>query len=300
MENFEKALDSPVGAGFILPYRFESTLQEAEYTMLSIGQFSNICKVGIKTLRYYDKIRLLIPAKTDPDTGYRYYNDQQLSKMLLIQRLKRYGFSLGEIKSMLSCNDQHSLARQLAQQIERLRRQVAETQYVITELEHHLLNLERTGDIMSYQDNYEIHLVNTDAITVVSCRQKMSVNDFGTYYGTLFEKIAKEQLHPSGKVMALYHDKEFDPACSDIELAVSIQESDKANRIIPGELCAATTHYGPYASLTDAYAAVVKWLGESEYEVVDCPYEIYRKTQFDKLPPNEWETDIFFPVRKKN
>ena len=28
------------------------------------------------------------------------------------------------------------------------------------------------------------------------------------------------------------------------------------------------------------------------------PYEIYRKNQFDKLPPDEWETEIFFPVKK--
>lgn len=111
---------------------------------------------------------------------------------------------------------------------------VVDTQYVLMELETHLLDLERTGDIMSYQNNYAIPLINTEPITAVSCRQKMSVEEFGTYYGTLFQKIAREQLHPSGKVMALYHDKEFDPAYSDIELAVSITEADKANRIIPG------------------------------------------------------------------
>ena len=37
--------------------------------MLGIGQFSKICQVSVKTLRYYDKIQLLTPAKIDPDTG---------------------------------------------------------------------------------------------------------------------------------------------------------------------------------------------------------------------------------------
>ena len=268
--------------------------------MLGIGQFSKICQVCVKTLRYYDKIQLLTPAKIDPDTGYRYYNDNQLPKMLLIQRLKRYGFSLDEVKAILSCDDRCTLSCKLARQVQRLRQQVADTEYVITELEQHLLNLERTGNLMSYQNNYTIQLVNTEPISAISCRQTMSVNEFGRYYGTLYEKIAREQLHPSGKVLALYYDKEFNPECSDIELAVSIAEPDQANRVIPGGLCAFTTHRGSYSSLSDAYGAIVQWLAGSNYELTDCPYEIYRKTQFDKLPPSEWETDIFFPVRKRN
>ena len=267
--------------------------------MLGIGQFSKICQVSVKTLRYYDKIQLLTPAKIDPDTGYRYYNNDQLSRMLLIQRLKRYGFSLDQIKTILSCRNGQTLSRTFAGQLQVLRRQVASTQYVITELEQHLRNLERTGDIMSYQNSYTIRLVDAEPISAISCRQKMSVEEFGLYYGKLYEKIGREQLHPTGKIMALYHDQEFDPVCSDIELAISIAEADQANRVIPGGLCAFTTHYGPYSGLSDAYGAIVKWLENSEYEVADAPYEIYRKTQFDKLPPSEWETDIFFPVHKK-
>lgn len=268
--------------------------------MLSIGQFSKVCQVTIKTLRYYDKIQLLTPAKTDPYTGYRYYSNHQLPKALLIQRLKRYGFSLEEIKSMLSCSDQYALTCKLEQQLAALHQQVTETEYVITELEQHLLNLERTGDIMSYQNNYTVRLVDTEPISVISCRQTMSINDFGRYYGTLYETIAREQLHPSGMVMALYHDQVFDPEHSDIELAVAIAEADQANRVIPGALCASTTHYGAYSGLSDAYAAIVKWLEENGYETTDCPYEVYRKNQFDRLPPDKWETDIFFPVRKKD
>lgn len=268
--------------------------------MLGIGPFSRICQVSVKTLRYYDKIQLLTPAKTDPDTGYRYYDNDQLSKMLLIQRLKRYGFSLDEIKTLLSCHDRQTLSCRFAQQIETLRQQVAATQYVITELEQHLQNLERTSDIMSYQNSYTVRLVDAEPISVVSCRQKMSVEEFGLYYGKLYEKIAREHLHLTGKVIALYHDQEFDPACSDIELAVSIAERDQVDRVIPGGHCAFTTHYGPYSGLSDAYGAIVKWLEDSGgYEVVDAPYEIYRKNQFDKLPPSQWETDIYFPVREK-
>lgn len=69
--------------------------------MLSIGEFSNICKVSTKTLRYYVDIGLLLPNQVNPENGYRYYSIEQLETMLLINRLKLYHFSLDEIKTIL-------------------------------------------------------------------------------------------------------------------------------------------------------------------------------------------------------
>lgn len=65
--------------------------------MLSIGEFSNICKVSTKTLRYYAEIGLLEPSEVNPENGYRYYAIEQLEKMLFINRLKSYSFSLDQI-----------------------------------------------------------------------------------------------------------------------------------------------------------------------------------------------------------
>lgn len=46
--------------------------------MLSIGEFSNICKVSTKTLRYYAEIGLILPDEINPENGYRYYSVEQL------------------------------------------------------------------------------------------------------------------------------------------------------------------------------------------------------------------------------
>lgn len=45
---------------------------------LTIGQVARIKKVSIKALRYYEKIGILVPAQTDPVTGYRYYASEQM------------------------------------------------------------------------------------------------------------------------------------------------------------------------------------------------------------------------------
>lgn len=264
--------------------------------MLSIGQFSRACCVSVKTLRHYEKVGLLMPARVDSWSGYRYYEESQIPSMLLIQRLKRYGMSLVEIGRVLACPEKgrEALIRQRAA-LEALMEQTAQT---LGELNRHLENIERTGLIMSYQDQYEISISNEPPRWILSSRQKMSVEDFGLFYGRLYERVARERLAVDGTTMAIYHDEAFNQACTDIELALGVTRQEDATRALPGGLMAVTTHRGAYASLSDAYGALTRWIARNGYRQAGAPYEIYRKNQFDHLPPEAWETDIFFPVEK--
>ena len=38
--------------------------------MYTVGEFSKICQVSVKTLHYYDRIGLLPPLTVDAETGY--------------------------------------------------------------------------------------------------------------------------------------------------------------------------------------------------------------------------------------
>ncbi|CAG5081518.1 Transcriptional regulator, MerR family [Thermobacillus xylanilyticus] len=49
--------------------------------MFKISEFSKISRVSVKTLRYYDQLGLLKPARTDEATGYRYYTAEQLIRL---------------------------------------------------------------------------------------------------------------------------------------------------------------------------------------------------------------------------
>lgn len=73
--------------------------------MLTIGEFSSICQVSTKTLRYYAEIGLILPEEINPENGYRYYSIKQLQTMLFINRLKAYQFSLEEIKAILESEE---------------------------------------------------------------------------------------------------------------------------------------------------------------------------------------------------
>jgi DNA-binding transcriptional MerR regulator len=58
--------------------------------------------VSVRTLRHYDEIGLLQPAKVDPETGYRSYSASQLGQLNRIIALKDLGFSLTQAGKLLS------------------------------------------------------------------------------------------------------------------------------------------------------------------------------------------------------
>jgi two-component system chemotaxis response regulator CheY len=70
-------------------------------TLHAIGALSKMVGITPDALRYYDEIGLLKPAYISPETGYRYYSDEQAAVLAQIMEMKHYGFSLNEIKSIL-------------------------------------------------------------------------------------------------------------------------------------------------------------------------------------------------------
>lgn len=273
--------------------------RKGKRNMLQIGEFSRICQVSVKTLHHYDRIGLLAPAKVDALTGYRYYETEQIDAMNYIQRLKRYGFSLDEIQKLLTLSDDREMLVRLRQQKERLKQEQQERALILNELQTHISVFERTGDRMTYQKGYRIEVKDSPAMNVLTNRAMMSVDEFGKYYSPLFERVPKERVTPTGINGSRYYDKEFDRESSDIELFIGIKEKDKADEVMEPRLCAMTLHRGSYSTLSEAYGAVVSWIMESGYEMAGEPFELYLRTQFDTLSPEEWETEVYFPVRKK-
>ncbi|MBQ9780743.1 MAG: MerR family transcriptional regulator [Clostridia bacterium] len=74
--------------------------------MLKIGEFARICQVSTQTLRYYHAEGVLLADRIDPHTGYRYYKTDKIKTFGEIQTLKQAGFSLEEIKILLTGSEE--------------------------------------------------------------------------------------------------------------------------------------------------------------------------------------------------
>jgi len=73
-----------------------------EEKLMKIGEIAAFFNVSVKAIRIYEKKDIIIPAKIDPDTGYRYYTADQVQTLNALLDLKGLGFSLNEIKDIIS------------------------------------------------------------------------------------------------------------------------------------------------------------------------------------------------------
>lgn len=274
--------------------------------MLSIGEFSKICEVSTKTLRYYAEIGLLTPEEINPENGYRYYSIGQLKKMLLINRLKSYHFSLEEIKAVLELNMAPS-EEVLHSALYRKRREIQERlkslQYTLNQMSQDISNLEKGVPVMSYLDTIEVQLVETRPMSILYVRQMMSREDYGLGYGMyfnrLYEKIATQKLTLLGTPMTIYHSTDYNPAGNDTEFAIPIAEAVKGTRDLPGGLCARSVLKGAYSAMTSVYAKLQEWIDHEGYALVDSPYEIYVTDPNQVTTDEELITEVYYPVKKK-
>ncbi|MBO5359208.1 MAG: MerR family transcriptional regulator [Clostridia bacterium] len=69
---------------------------------MKIGEFAKACGTKISVLRHYDREKLLEPNFIDKFSGYRYYTSEQILVFYRINALKKAGFSLQEIKEIIS------------------------------------------------------------------------------------------------------------------------------------------------------------------------------------------------------
>lgn len=67
---------------------------------LTVGKFASAVNTTIRTLRYYEKIGLLVPENKN-GANQKIYNGDDLKKFYNIQLLKSMGWPLTEIKRML-------------------------------------------------------------------------------------------------------------------------------------------------------------------------------------------------------
>lgn len=272
--------------------------------MLSIGEFSNICKVSTKTLRYYAEIGLFEPSEVNSKNGYRYYAIEQLEKMLFINRLKVYSFSLDEIKTILQSEElqDDNLYLAFINKKKEIEKQVHHYSQILTQLEDDISAIERGKSIMSYMDEIDVQLVDVPKMYLLSIRKMVQVEDYPTEYikcyGKLFKRIAVDKLTMSGEPMVLFHSAEYSPSGLDTEFAIPVQEYVTGTRDFCPGLCLKTIVRGAYAELSSVYTKQIEWAEKEGYENTNALFEVYMTDPSQIADVNDNITEVYYPVKK--
>lgn len=75
---------------------------------MNIGDAAEACGLPAKTIRYYEEIGLVRPARSG--NGYRDYADDDVHRLRFLQRSRSLGFAIEECRQLLSLYDDKSRA----------------------------------------------------------------------------------------------------------------------------------------------------------------------------------------------
>lgn len=273
--------------------------------MLSIGEFSFVCKVSTKTLRYYEKIGLIFPKKVEPENGYRYYAIEQLETMRFINRLKSYNFTLEEIKMLLDHSglSKEMLYAELFRKKQELKKKMTDFEQKIEQIGEEMSLLQLGQSIIPLYEEVDIQYAEISKMHLLSIRKmvretKMKV-EYQRCFGQLVEKIEKENLTIIGAPLVLFHDSEFRSLGLDTEFAIPIQEVTHATRYFTPGLCLKTILYGSYTELSSVYAKQINWADREGYECSGTLFEIYVTNLAQVANEMELVTEIYYPIKKR-
>jgi DNA-binding transcriptional MerR regulator/effector-binding domain-containing protein len=272
--------------------------------MLSIGEFSNICKVSTKTLRYYAEIGLLEPGEVNPENGYRYYSIDQLEKMLFINRLKAYSFSLEEIKAIMQSEEtrEDKMHHAFLQKKQEIEKKVQDYSQILAQLEDDISAVEQGRSIMSYMDEVDVQLVDVPEMYLLSIRKMVHVEDYpdeyARCYGKLYRRIAVDKLTMCGAPMVLFHSEEPSASGFDTEFAIPVQEYATGTRDFCPGLCLKTVVRGPYTELSSVYTKQIQWAAKEGYRCTDALFEVYVTDPYQIADAKDNITEVYYPVKK--
>ena len=108
--------------------------------------FKEMCakfEVTPRTLRYYEYIELLTPEK---EGRARFYGPQELARMTLILRGRRFGFSLEDIRQWLLIYEHEGTEAQMREWVALADRQMIELREQKQQLEETMAELQRLRD----------------------------------------------------------------------------------------------------------------------------------------------------------
>lgn len=269
--------------------------------MYRIGLFSKFSRITVKALRWYEETGLLLPDWTDPVTGYRYYSSSRLPDAHRIVALRQCGFSLEEIRLMLSGKRTGEL---LIRKRAELEKEAKEASDRLTSINHYLESL-CADPVMAYT----VAVKELPSVLVYSKRLTVSsYDDYFTAIPAIGETVAR--VNPTlacaddpPYCFIMYHDGEFRETDIDVEFCEAVTERGvDCDGIVFKTIdrvreAACVLHKGPYTSLPLAYSAVFKWIEDKGKVPSGCPRESYIDGIWNKgASESEWLTEVQVPI----
>ena len=268
--------------------------------MYRIGEFSKITGLTTQTLRYYDSEKILSPSYRNEENGYRYYSADDIETAQYISLLRKFNFSIMEIKDVLSnMRTQEDFNDFINEKIVLTENLIIQHKSVIDEMKSYLsLTPLEKKEVENMK--YEVNITELSSQLVASIRFKGKYCEICEYFTKVFE-CADEKV--CGIPFTCYYNLEF-AETADIEVCVPVSSSVFGNGIqtktIEGVRTIGVKHIGAYENLGMAYKSLFDYANENNLDYIPPIIEFYDKSMGYTIKgnPDKYETRIYLPIKK--
>jgi DNA-binding transcriptional MerR regulator/effector-binding domain-containing protein len=269
--------------------------------MFSIGEFSMMSGIPVRTLRFYHEEGLLVPAAVDPQSKYRSYDERNLETANIIVALRELEFSLEEIREILAdCREDVDIVAHLERQKAVLAGRLRHYQDVVKNIDGIIqAQLQLREEERMSAPKYEIVERNVDSMLVAGVRMQGHYSDCGEGFALLFKQLGR---YVAGKPLCLFYDCEYRDGDANFEPCVPLRKAVAADgvsvRELPASRVVTLIHRGPYEELRNSYARILKYTKERGYEIKAPTREVYVKGpgMIFRGNPKKYLTEIQLPI----
>ena len=160
--------------------------------LYNISQTAKLSETTVATLHYYDKIDLLKPFKVDKNTGYRYYSDEEIIYLKVINFYKHKNISLDKIKEILSENSFDYLIDFLDQNEKEIDSEIKKLKTMkkeITSLKNQYLKYRSNCYLPLSNNTFYRKKINKRAIIKIESLKTPSLENFNNIINLAYDKI---------------------------------------------------------------------------------------------------------------
>lgn len=222
-------------------------------TLVAIGDFSKMTYLSVKALRHYHDVGLLEPADIDPSTGYRRYSTSQVPVAQTIRRFRDLDMPLEEIRLFLAAPDVATGNKALLRHLERMQRQLEQTQHTVASLQ----------EVLSAQVDAagRVEIRHLPLLSVVTESARVDFDVCSEWLPDALQRLHDEAAHSgltvAGADGALYTDEFFEAGLGEVTAFVPVASTAGGTvTMLPPCTMAVLAHEGPFDDLDRTYGAL--------------------------------------------
>jgi DNA-binding transcriptional MerR regulator len=263
---------------------------------LTVGEFSRMTHLSVKTLRHYHQVGLLEPAEVNPGTGYRYYLSDQVPTAQVIRRLRDLEMPVAEVKEVLGTPKTSLRNALIATHLDRLEDQLAKTHTAVESLRSLLEHSDETPDVEHR---------TMPATPAVGIQQTVDREDVLSWWqgalGELHATVRAQGLRPTGPSGGLYGSELFQHGRGEATVFIPVDGVLRpVGRLVPftvppAEL-AVLMHHGPLDEADITYGELGAYATTHEISIEGPLREYYLVGANETTNTQEWETEIGWPI----